>query len=178
MPNHQFKFNKQDEYTTPVYAVTPILKYVDKSSVIWCPFDTTDSNYVKVLQRCGYQVTCSHINDGLDFFQYEPKDFDVIISNPPFSLREAILIRLFKLNKPFAILLNEAGLFDSKKRFELLSTNQFEIMVFDRRVNYQTSIESKKGVPFKSIYLCSRILPKPFIFNKLTNDINMLDETK
>ncbi len=32
-----------DEYTTPAFAVTPILKYIKPNSTIWCPFDYHDS---------------------------------------------------------------------------------------------------------------------------------------
>jgi hypothetical protein len=66
------------------------------------------------------------------------------------------------------MLINDAGLFDSKKRFDLLSQNPFEIMVFDKRVDYiKPDSENSGGVPFKSIYLCSNMLPKIFVFEYL-----------
>jgi hypothetical protein len=46
-------------------------------------------------------------------------------------------------------------------KYEVL---KFEIMVFDKRVDYIKQDIKMKGVPFKSIYLCSNILPKQFIF--------------
>ena len=34
------KTNREsDEVYTPDYAVYPILKYIKKGSIIWCPFD-------------------------------------------------------------------------------------------------------------------------------------------
>ena len=36
-----------DEFYTPLYAVKPIFKYLKPNSIIWCPFDTADSFYVK-----------------------------------------------------------------------------------------------------------------------------------
>jgi hypothetical protein len=71
------------------------------------------------------------------------------------------------LQKPFAMLINDAGLFDSKKRFQLLSNNKFEIMVFDSRIDYEKNGENMNGVPFKSIYLCSNILPLQYVFEIL-----------
>ena len=37
-----------DEFYTPEYAITPIMKYIPKGSKIWCPFDTTKSNFVRM----------------------------------------------------------------------------------------------------------------------------------
>ena len=31
---------KNDECYTPAYGVEPIIKYLDKDKIIWCPFDT------------------------------------------------------------------------------------------------------------------------------------------
>src|SRR5574344_1512950 len=84
-----------DEVYTPDYAVKPILKFLKPGSVIWCPFDTEDSEYVKIFKEAGYKVIYSHIDNGQNFFEFEPKeDYDVIISNPPFSIKDAILNRL------------------------------------------------------------------------------------
>ena len=35
-----------DEFYTPEYAITPLLKYIPSGSKIWCPFDTSDSLFV------------------------------------------------------------------------------------------------------------------------------------
>ena len=39
MSQLQYKFNKNDEYYTPSYAVYPIIKYLKQGSTVWCPFD-------------------------------------------------------------------------------------------------------------------------------------------
>lgn len=169
MANHQFKQNKADEYYTKDYAIVPLLSYLPPKTTVWCPFDTSESNFVKLLSK-NHNVIHSHIDEGKDFFEYEPEqNYDLIISNPPYSLREPILERLFGLNKPFAMLINEAGLFDSKKRYGLLSTHKFEIMVFDKRIDYIKTGTELKGVPFKSIYLCSNLLPTQFVFERVGN---------
>lgn len=166
--NHQFKQNKADEYYTKEYAIIPILRHIDNTKIVWCPFDKIESNFVKMLIKNGNKVIFSHIENGQDFFDYEPTEhYDLILSNPPYSLREPILERLFLLNKPFGLLINEAGLFDSKKRYSLLKNNPFEIMVFDRRVDYIKNGVELNGVPFKSIYLCSNLLKSQFVFETL-----------
>lgn len=48
----QAKTDKEsDEIYTPAYAVKPILKYIPKDNIVWCPFDTEDSEYVKLIQK-------------------------------------------------------------------------------------------------------------------------------
>ena len=39
--------SKNDEFYTPIYAIEVIDKYIKPNSVIWCPFDTSDSLFVK-----------------------------------------------------------------------------------------------------------------------------------
>ena len=40
-----------DECYTPRYGVLPVIKYIPKDWVVWCPFDTEESEYVKVLKE-------------------------------------------------------------------------------------------------------------------------------
>ena len=169
MANHQLSFNKNDEWYTRAYAVEPIVKYIKSGSIVWCPFDKEHSEFVKVFKSHGFTVISSHIETGKDFFQYEPEKYDVIVSNPPYSLREPILQRLYALQKPFAMLINDAGLFDSKVRFQLLSTNKFEIMVFNRRIQHFRDGDLDTSPPFKSIYLCSGVLPTQFVFEHIAH---------
>ena len=42
---------KNDEWYTPKYAILPLLKFLPKNKIIWAPFDTKESNYVKVLKN-------------------------------------------------------------------------------------------------------------------------------
>ena len=53
--------SKSQEYYTPVEAILPILPYIKNFKKVWCPFDTAESNYVKVLREYGHEVVYSHI---------------------------------------------------------------------------------------------------------------------
>ena len=156
-----------DEVFTPRYAVTPIVKYIKKDSVIWCPFDEEDSEYVKVLRENGFKVIATHIINGQNFFEYEPEEYDVIISNPPFSIKDDILKRLDELKKPYAMLLPLPTL-QGQKRFKYLKDT--EALIFDKRVNFfkdKTTKEIMKGISFASIYICKDFLPQKLIFEEL-----------
>ena len=163
------KTNKEsDEVYTPSYAIKPLLKYISKDKIIWCPFDTEDSEYVEILNNNGNKVIFSHIDNGQNFFEYEPEEnYDLIISNPPFSIKDMIIKRLDELNKPYAILLPVPTL-QGQKRFPYMKNCQ--ALSFDKRINYLKNKETKeiqKGISFGSFYLCKNFLPKDLIFEEL-----------
>ena len=102
-----------DEFYTPVYAITPLIKYLkDKGfKKILYPFDTKDSKIYKVLLSEGFEVEQSHINDGgVDFFERNLSDCDCIVSNPPYSLKAEVFETLCTTGKPFAMLVGVIGL--------------------------------------------------------------------
>ena len=160
-----------DEFYTPNYAITPIMKYVKPPpAVIWCPFDTDDSLFVKRFREAGYSVIATHIQDGKDFFEIDVPDCNYIISNPPYSLKNEVFSRLFGLGKPFAMLVGVVGLFESQRRFEMFRDHDFEVMYMNRRVAYfKDYAEQKPSInpPFSSVYVCSGILPKTIVFEEI-----------
>lgn len=173
-----------DEFYTPEYAIKPILKYINGNDInsiktgvinIWCPFDTEDSNFVKVFKKNGYNVICTHIEDWKDFFKVKEEwlkanKINYIISNPPYSLKWEVLQKLFDLWIPFAMLIGVVWLFESQKRFEMFRDNEFEIMYMNRRVAYFKDFSEQKpslNPPFSSVYLCSGVLPEKIIFEDI-----------
>lgn len=64
MPQIAYTFSKNDEWYTPAYAVYPIIQFLKPESVIWCPFDTAESEFVKVLKKHNFKVIFSHILSG------------------------------------------------------------------------------------------------------------------
>lgn len=163
----QIKTSKSDEYYTPRYAVEIILPYLERFNHIWCPFDKEHSEFVKMLQERGKKVTFGHIETGQDFFSYEkaPGGVDCIVSNPPFSKRDNIFLRLYELGLPFAMIMNNNGLFDSKARYELFKKNNFELLIPKGRMRFfDETMEVKNSPNFQSIYVCNGILPQTIEF--------------
>lgn len=172
----QGNVNPNDEFYTPNYAIEPILKYLTPKSRIWCPFDTEQSNFVKLLRNENHKVYCTHIQNGEDFFSVADKmatpkaQLDYIISNPPYSLKYEVLKKLFDLEVPFAMLVGVVGIFESQKRFTMFKNNDFEIMYFDKRISYFKSYADQKpslNPPFSSVYICKDLLPKQIVFEEL-----------
>lgn len=167
--------SQNDEFYTPPYAITPIIKWLKEGSTIWCPFDSEQSNFVLLLREKGFVVIATHKETGQDFFaivdEYKDK-CDYIVSNPPYSLKTDVLDALFKAKKPFAMLVGVVGLFESKRRFEMFRVNKFEIMYFNKRIAYFKSFTEQKPSlhpPFSSVYVCSSVLPQQIVFEEVSN---------
>lgn len=159
-----------DEWYTPAYAVRPILPFLKPHSRVWCPFDTPESNFVKVLYEAGHTVICSHISMGMDFFSCTPPECDYIISNPPYTKKTEVLKRLFEIGKPFAMLIGVVGLFESSTRFEMFRSNPFEVLYLNKRVSFLRSYTETLPAynpPFSSVYVCSRLLPERIMFSEI-----------
>ena len=159
---------ESNEMYTPYYAVEPIIKYISKDKKIWTPFDKEWSAFYQSFKTEGYEVVRSHIDDGKDFFVYEPEQYDVIISNPPFSMKDKVLDRLYELNKPFAILLPLNSL-QGKTRYKYFSQG-VQLLSFDQRIGYHNLKNMDipvEGSPFATAYFCRDILPKDLIVEKL-----------
>jgi len=130
-------YAKQDEYVTPYYAVVPLVGHLNRAMRVWCPADTEDSQIVKCLRDKGFQVHATDIKTGQDFFNYTPDfEFDIIVTNPPYSLKNEWIERCGQLGKPFALLLPVTTLC-SKKRLVLFERyGAPDIILFDRRIGF------------------------------------------
>lgn len=166
--SEQIKKSNTDEWYTPESAVRYIIPYLKAKGYrkILCPFDTSDSNFVKLLVEEGFDVTYGHVDTGHDFFERKDLyEYDCIVSNPPFSKRQKILEKLFEVGIPFALILNSNGIFDAKSRWELFKNNQFEILVPKGRVSYTNETGILKSRPnFQSWYICSKVLDDKIVF--------------
>ena len=152
-----------DECYTPHYGVTPILKYIPKDAIVWCPFDTEKSEFVKQIPNNVH----SHINTGQDFFTYEPDDWDVMVSNPPFTNKRKFFERALSFNKPFALIMTNAWLND-RAPMQLFAEKDLQLLMFDRRMKFNSPDgRPNDKITFSSSYYCWNFLPKQIIIEKL-----------
>lgn len=157
---------KNDENNTLAYAVKPIIKYIPKNYVVWCPFDDENSEFVKQIKDNGNKVIYSHIKFGQDFYEYEPnKKWDCIISNPPFTNKRKIFERCLDFNKPFALIMSNTWLNDSAPVKIFLERNkQMQLLMFDKRMKFRNiNNEILNKITFSSSYFCYNFLPKDLI---------------
>ena len=159
-----------DELYTPRNAIEPLLKYISKDKRIILPFDTENSLYYIILKENGYNVTCQHLKDNKDFFFEFYDEYDLIISNPPYSIKDVILERLYLIDKPFIMLLPLTAL-SGIKRVGMFKKYGIDLIVFDKRINYIIRGEQSKGNWFASAYFTYKVLKEKLIFEELGENI-------
>lgn len=157
---------KNDELYTPKEAIEPILKYLDKDKIYWECTDFGDSNIRKVLVKNGFKVIATK-KEEFDFLKDEPLfKFDVIITNPPYSIKDKFIRRCYELDKPFMLLLPITAL-EGKERNKLYKENGLELIVLNKRINF---IKEKKNVWFNTSWFCHRICKKQLNFEEVSNE--------
>ena len=155
--------HKNDEFYTPLYAIEPLLKYIPKNITIWEATDYGKSNISLALENHGCKVIKTHIKDGINFIDYNPTfNYDMIITNPPYTQKNEFLEKCYKLNKPFALLLPLTAL-EGIERGKLFRKYGIDLLVLDKRIEF---IENKSNW-FNTSWFTWHILPKALIFEEL-----------
>lgn len=164
-----YSAGNNDDCFTPRYAVEAIIDLIPmqngRKPIVWCPFDTENSEFVKVLRKHRYKVIASHINSGQDFYAYAPTEYwDVIISNPPFTGKRKIFERALSFEKPFALLMSNTWLNDSAPK-QLFAEKDLQLLMFDKRIEFVGQPKGK--ITFSSSYFCWNFLPKQIVMKEL-----------
>jgi len=143
MANLIVKSNKKrDNRNTPKKSWEDILKFVNKDTKLWLPF-FNDGACKTILNNLGYNNVI-HKNE--DFFTYDISDA-LIIDNPPWSIKEKIINKLYG-TRSFVLLLPLDTL---ERKYMKKFLKGFQIVIPSYRYNY---IEGKSAVPFKSCWFC------------------------
>jgi len=134
---------RPDDFQIPPIALNPLYPYLKPDWTIWEP-SQGKGNLTKALSST-YKVIGSDILTEQDFLTWMPdQEFDCIITNPPFSLKQQFLSRCYSLGKPFALLL-PLTTFETKKRQHLFKTYGVEVILFDKRINFETPNQIEKS---------------------------------
>lgn len=147
-----------DEYYTPKYIAEILVPFIKQKGyqTIWCPCDKDWSEYVKVFKENGFEVIYSHVDNGEDFINFEPKEhYDIVITNPPFSIKNEIFKRCISLEKPFCILMSATSIQSSSFINTISKAKDFYYMAFDKRISYNGD-----RPPFPSWYFASGLFNK------------------
>lgn len=168
MKSREILYSKgsNDECYTLPNAVKPILKYIPKDWVVWCPFDKEYSEFVKQISQTN-RVAYSHIDNGQNFYTYEPNiHWDCIISNPPFTNKRKTFERALSFNKPFALIMSNTWLNDSAPK-QLFKEKDLQLLMFEERMKFLNNGVINNKITFSSSYFCWNFLPKQIIMENL-----------
>ena len=135
--------------------------------MIWCPFDKEDSEFVKQIRQSGHKVIATHIDNGENFYTYEPDEhWDCIISNPPFTNKRKIFERALSFNKPFALIMSNTWLNDAAPK-QLFKDKELQLLMFDKRIKFLNNGVVQNKITFSTGYLCWNFLSKDIICERL-----------
>ncbi|DAC81651.1 TPA_asm: oncoid [Powellomyces chytrid fungus MELD virus 3] len=103
----QPKAKRSDRYYTPPSALEPLAPFVKGFTTIW-DGAAGDGHITRFFADRNHVTLATDIMDGSDhdFLTFVPPEkWDIMISNPPYSLKKEFVQRCFDLGKPFALLL-------------------------------------------------------------------------
>lgn len=157
--------HKYDDIYTPIEALYYIVPFLPKDKIYWeCCYGK--GYLAQWLRKYNYTVIGS---ESIDFINQQPEEeYDIIITNPPFSKNKIFFKRAIELNKPFAFLCRLEHL-GGVKAYELFKNIHIQIIIPKRRIHYITPKmlrnEKVHGSLFHSIWLTYKLdLPKDIIY--------------
>ena len=160
---HPKAFINHDDYMTPKYVWDWIKDFIPKDKVIWEAF-YGDGERGKILSDLGFNV----IHEETDFFTNNLGD--VIVSNPPFSKKKAVMTRLKEIDKPF-IIICPSSMLNTQYIRHLFKDDRLQIIIPNKRINFKKLIDGK--VPdnwgdrcnFDCFYYCWKLdLPNDIVW--------------
>lgn len=141
----------KDVYLTPAWVWGAIRHLLPEDKVAWEAFPGPGYS-LRQMKELKYNVTGF---EGEDFFEHDRGDY--VLSNPPFSMKNEIVKRLYELDKPFMLLLpiQCIPLLCFRKQWE---AGDIQLVLFGDRVHYLEPDESKTaGCPFDSVFICYKM---------------------
>lgn len=158
-------FIKHDDYMTPKYAWENIIQFIPKDKVVWEAFygNGKSGEYMKEL---GINV----FHEPIDFFNEQPtNNWDLIVSNPPFSKTKEILKKLKEYDKPFILILPSSKI--NTSYFREWKDKNIQIIIPRKRIHFEKLVNGvvpdnwKNSCNFDTFYYCYKMnLPKDIIW--------------
>ena len=141
-----------DEWYTSQETVDIAIKLLnpDPNSLILCPFDSAHSLFVKTLEAAEHTVIYG-INDFIDG-QFRLCDY--IITNPPFSIKDKVINKVYEYGVK-SVLIMPIDALGGVKRHEMYREYGYpSVYIPSRRiVYYDEAGELRKGSSFHSVIM-------------------------
>jgi hypothetical protein len=160
--------NHSDLFLTDPAALQPLMRYIDPKWRIWECACGDDKN--PLLDCMGYDYGRSVVGTdirgygGKDFLTTEPEGgWDCIVTNPPYSIKDAWIERCYALGKPFALLLPLTAL-EGRKRQALFKQHGIDLLILPKRVDFTTPNGTVGGSWFPVAWFTWKLLPERLVF--------------
>tara|TARA_R100000697_G_scaffold77502_1_gene89682 strand:+ start:1077 stop:1577 length:501 start_codon:yes stop_codon:yes gene_type:complete len=138
---------KDDDYETPKEVLESLLPYIKDFKKIYDPFYCAGR-----VKKSWEELGKICYNEKLDAFnRVHPEDFDIVISNIPFTIKEKCMKLFFDLKKPFIIIMpiDAMGSKWIKKYFDKL-----QFIIPKKRIHFTKNGILGKGSWFDTGFFC------------------------
>jgi hypothetical protein len=149
-----FSKGATDEYRTPADVIRKIIGFIPAGSIVWeSAFMDEDQETTRCLRDAGFEF----VSEPIDFFTWEPDEWSIQITNPPFSQKKEWLERSKVLGKPFIILLPAQTLYTKYFR-ELFEFERIQLIIPKQRVVFKSKDGASCLRPcFESLFFCWKL---------------------
>ena len=143
-------FKKDDDYNTPKEVWESIAHLIPKDKIIWECFygDGKSGQYLKDL---GFMVEHQEI----DFFDDPSFNYDILVSNPPYSMKPKVFKRLAEIDKPFMMLVPVSTM--TKKFLKIYFQDKIQIIIPKSRIHFVKNGEQTNKSWFDTCFICYKM---------------------
>lgn len=152
------QFNKNDDWNTPRDVWESIAHLLPKDKIIWECF-YSDGKSGEYLSDLGFKVE----HHKIDFFNDPPFEYDLLVSNPPYSMKPKVFKRLAEIDKPFIMLVPVSTM--TKKFLKTYFQDKIQIIIPKSRIHFIKNDVQTKASWFDTCFVCFKMnLEKDIIF--------------
>ena len=130
-----------------------IAHLIPKDKILFEAFlkDNWSSKSAIILRDMGFNVVG---NPTIDFFDELP-EYDIIVSNPPYSMKKKIFQRLAVLDKPFILILPISTI--TKQFVKVLERDKVQMIIPSKRMQFEKAGVELSRCWFDTCFLCYKI---------------------
>lgn len=151
-------FGKDDDYMTPNAVLGSIAHLLPKDKILWECF-YGDGKSGEYLAELGFQVE----HHKIDFFIDPSFNYDILVSNPPYSMKPKVFKRLAEIDKPFMMLVPVSTM--TKKFLKTYFQDKIQIVIPKTRIHFVKNGLQTKASWFDTLWVCYKMnLEKDIIF--------------
>lgn len=143
-------FNKDDDYMTPKEVWESISHLIPKDKILWECF-YGDGKSGEYLQDLGFKVE----HHKIDFFNDPPFKYDILVSNPPYSIKPKVFKRLAEIDKPFMMLVPVSTM--TKKFLKTYFQDKIQIVIPKSRIHFIKNGLQTKASWFDTLWVCYKM---------------------
>jgi len=155
-------YKNENDYGTSKYIFSMLDKFVDKNLTIYEPF-YLDGKAKTYLNELGYNNVIH--NNECFFENYNKYQYDIIISNPPFSIKKKVFETLYKINKKFIMIVPVSTITKLfiKEIFKS-DVSYLQMIIPNRRMQFEKDGNQLKRCWFDCVFLCYKLNLKKDIY--------------